>query len=108
MKPWTLALAAALALATGCDRNKPLTPPSPKADTSSSTVPQAGTGGSAPVTQSSNSGSGNREDERNGSNPVSQQVDPNHAEQQRDFRNNEDGAGPKSSDTAPLRNNARP
>jgi hypothetical protein len=107
MKIWTLALAASLALAAGCDRNKPTTPPSPKTDTSSS-VPQAGAGGSAPMTQSSNTGTGNREDDRNGSNPVSQQVDPNQAEQHRDFKNNSDGAGPRSAETAPRQNNSRP
>ncbi|HET7198627.1 MAG TPA: hypothetical protein VFI86_08175 [Burkholderiales bacterium] len=89
------AVAAAAALA-GCDRNRPTPTPTPK--TSSA-------GGSAPVRSSANDGAGNREDDRNTGDPVSQQVDPNRAEQHRDFRQSGDAAGPKSADTAPMTRN---
>lgn len=97
MKLLTLAAAVLLATgATGCDRNRPAPVPTPK----TSAAP-ASAGDSAPVTSSANNGAGNREDARNGSNPVQGQVDPNHAEQRSQFHQSGDAAGPKSSATAP-------
>ena len=105
MKLLTLAAAISLAAAlAGCDRNRPAPTPTPK----TSAAPAGSTssaGDSAPVRSSVNAGSGNSEDNRNGSNPVSQQVDPNHAEQHRDFQQSGDAAGPKSADTAPMTRN---
>ena len=103
MKFLTLVAAISLAFAAGCDRNKPAPTPAPK--TSAAETPSGAAGGSAPVQSSVNNGSGNREDNRNGSNPVSQQVDPNQADQHRDFQQNGDAAGPKSADTAPQTRN---
>ena len=81
MKLWTLALAFSVALAAGCDR-KPLTPPSPKTD-SSSAIPQAVAGSSTTPME-----------RREGANP-----------QQRDFQSRGDAAGPSTSDTQPTTKN---
>ena len=98
MKLLTLAAALALAAAAGCDRNRPTPVPTPKTNAAA----PASSGASAPVTSSVNNGAGNREDHRNGANPVQGQVDPNHAEQRRDFQQSGDAAGPTSADTAPT------
>ena len=98
MKLLTLAAALALAAAAaGCDRNRPAPLPTPKTNAA-----PASSGASAPVRSSVNNGAGNQEDHRNGSNPVQQQVDPNQAEQRRDFQQSGDAAGPKSAETAPT------
>ena len=98
MKILTLAAAISLAAAlAACDRNAPNPTPAPKTSSSA--------GASAPVRSSVNNGSGNSEDNRNGSNPVQGQVDPNQAEQHRDFQQRGDAAGPKSPDTAPMTRN---
>jgi hypothetical protein len=104
MKLLASALAISLAFAAGCDRG-PTTPPSPKTDTSS-TVPQAAAGSTAtPNTRSSANGTPSAAEKREGANPVQGQVDPKHAEQQRDFQHRGDAAGPKSSDTQPTTKN---
>jgi hypothetical protein len=100
MKLCTLVLALAAALVAGCDRNTTTTP-SPKTDTSSA-VPQAAAGSSA---TSSSTGSPTAAEKREGSNPTQGQIDPKHAEQQRDFQSNEDGKGPRSSDAQPTTRN---
>jgi hypothetical protein len=92
MKLWTLGLAFSLALAAGCDR-KPMTPPSPKTD-SSSVIPQAAAGSSATPME-----------RKEGANPVQGQADPQSAAQHRDFQSRGDGAGPSSSDTQPTTKN---
>lgn len=96
MKSLTLLAVVALATAAGCNRDRPAPVPTPK----TSAAPASG-GASAPVRSSANNGAGNREDARNGSNPVQGQVDPNHAEQRRQFHQSGDAAGPKSPATAP-------
>src|SRR5690242_4133554 len=107
MRLLTLAAAVSLAagLAAGCDRNAPNRTPAPKTSAAPSGSPSSSAGASAPVRSSVNNGSGNGEDNRNGSNPVQGQVDPNHAEQHRDFQQSGDAAGPKSTDTAPMTRN---
>jgi len=85
MKLLALGIAISLAAAAGCDR-RPTTPPSPKTDSVSQAQPAAA-GSSTTL------------------NPVQGQVDPKQADQHRDFRNNEDGAGPRSSDTQPTTKN---
>ncbi len=100
MKNTMLVLAAAVALMAGCNRNT-TTPPSPKTD-SSSVVPQAAAGSS---TSPANTPAPSASEKREGSNPTQGQVDPKHANQQRDFQSNEDGAGPRSSDTQPTTKN---
>lgn len=107
MKLLTLAAAISLAAAlAGCGRNTPNPTPAPKTSAATPATPStSGAGGSAPVQSSVNNGAGNREDNRNGGNPVSQQIDPNHANQHRDFQENGDAAGPKSADTAPMTRN---
>lgn len=103
MKVLTLAVAISLAAAlAGCNRNAPGQVPAPK--TSAATSSSAA-GDSAPVRSSANSGAGNSADNRNGANPHQQQVDPNQAEQRRDFQQSGDAAGPKSSGAAPTTRN---
>ncbi len=100
MKNTMLALAAAVVLMAACNRNT-TTPPSPKTD-SSSVVPQAAAGSS---TSPANTPAPSAGEKREGSNPTQGQVDPKHANQRRDFQSNEDGAGPRSSDTQPTTKN---
>src|SRR5438128_10642262 len=100
MKLLTLAVAISLALGAGCDR-KPMTPPSPKTD-SLSPIPRAAAGSS---TTPANIGTPTTAEKKDGSNPVQGQVDPKHADQQRDFQSRGDGAGPLSSDTKPTMRN---
>ena len=99
MKLLITALAATLALAAGCNRNT-TTPPSPKTDTSS-VVPQAAAGSS---TTPANAGTPSEAEKREGSSPTQGQVDPKDAAQSRDFRSNDDRAGPQSSDAKPTKN----
>jgi hypothetical protein len=109
MKVLTLAAAISLAAAlAACDRNRPAPTPAPKtsaATPSPATGSPSGAGASAPVQSSVNNGAGNSEDNRNSGAPVSQQVDPNDADQHRDFQQSGDSAGPKSPDTAPMTRN---
>ena len=100
MKLWTTALAFALALAAGCDRHT-TTPPSPTAD-SGSALPQAAAGSSG---MPANAGTASAAERREGENPVQGQVDPKHADQHRDFRQDGDQAGPRSPDTQPTMKN---
>ena len=100
MKALTLALTALLALAAGCDR-RPTTPPSPKTDSVSQSSPAAAGSTTTPAT----AGNPTTAEKREGTNPVQGQVDPKHADQQRDFQNSGDSAGPRSSDTQPTMKN---
>ena len=100
MKLLAVGIAISLAALAGCDR-RPTTPLSPKTD-SVSQAQQAGAGSS---TTPANAGNPTTGDKREGANPVQGQVDPKHADQHRDFQNNEDGAGPRSSDTKPTMKN---
>ena len=100
MKLLALGIAISLAGLTGCDR-RPMTPPSPKTDS----VSQAQQAGAGSTTTPANAGNPTTGEKRDGGNPVSQQVDPRHAEQHRDFQSNDDGAGPRSSDTKPTMKN---
>ena len=105
MRLLTLVAALSLAFAAGCDRNSTPTP-SPKTDSQSS-LPSAAAGSSTTSsgTTSSSAAKPSTEDKRNGGNPQQGQVDPAHANQHRDFQQNGDQAGPKSSDTAPTTKN---
>jgi hypothetical protein len=96
-KLFAIGIAVSLVALAGCDR-RPTTPPSPKTDNVSA-APQAGAGSS---TTPANAGIPTTGDKREGANPVQGQVDPKHADQHRDFQNNGDGAGPRSSDTQPT------
>ena len=100
MKLLVLVAAVSLAFAAGCDRNNSMTP-SPKTDTSSS-APNAAAGSSATP---ANTAAPTAAEKREGSNPTQGQVDPKHADQQRDFKQSGDQAGPKSPDTAPTMKN---
>jgi uncharacterized lipoprotein len=96
MKTTTLIVATALALGAlaGCDR-KPeprttvTTPPS-QAGSGTSTAP-SGTTQNTPA----NAGTPNAAEKREGSNPVQGQVDPKQPEQNKDFKQSGDAAGPK-------------
>ena len=90
MKLLALGIAISLAAAAGCDR-RPTTPPSPKTDSVSQAQPAAAGSSTTPA----NTGVPTTADKRDGVNPVQGQA----------FRKNEDGAGPRSSDTQPTTKN---
>ena len=100
MRLLTLGLALSFALVGGCDR-RPTTPPSPKTDS----VSQASPAAAGSTTTPANAGNPTNAEKRDGANPVQGQVDPKHADQHRDFQNNGDRAGPRSSDTQPTMKN---
>jgi hypothetical protein len=102
MKPTILITAAALALGlvAGCDRKADdrasvttpatTTPPPAASGSSAPTTPQVNT----PTTPANVQGKTEK-------NPVQQQVDPKEQAQRRDFQHKGDGAGPRSTETAP-------
>jgi len=85
-------LAAALALAAGCNKGRDEAKP-----TNTPTTPQVNT----PTTPASAGQTASQEEKKEGANPVQGQVDPKSAAQQRDFQQKGDGAGPKGPDTEP-------
>jgi hypothetical protein len=97
MRSQILVLAAALALAAGCnkgpDQGKPAAadkaPPQSQVNTPS--TPATASGGA----------SASQEEKKEGANPVQGQVDPKDSNQRRDFQQRGDGAGPKGPDTEP-------
>jgi hypothetical protein len=93
MRFQVLVLAAALALAAGCDRGQ-----EPRVDRN---APPAASGGSSTTTTPANAGQPSMAEKKEGGNPVQGQVDPKAAEQHRDFQQKGDGAGPKSAETTP-------
>ena len=96
-----LAAAVSLAALAGCDR-KSTTTPSPKTDNTSST-PSASAGSS---TTPANTGAPTTPQEKQQGGARAQgQVDPQHAEQQRDFQMRGDDKGPKSGDSKPTMKN---
>ncbi|HET7365951.1 MAG TPA: hypothetical protein VFJ70_20440 [Burkholderiales bacterium] len=97
MKLLALGIAVSLAALAGCER-RPMTPPSPKTDSVSQAPPAA----AGSTTTPANAGIPTTAEKKEGGNPVQGQVDPKHAEQHRDFQNDSDGAGPRSSDTQPT------
>ena len=96
MKITLISLATALALGlAGCDRNPNPAPKSapgtpPPATSSAPSTPQAST----PSTPA-NTGTPSASEKASGSQPVQGQVDPKAGEQQKDFQQKGDGAGPK-------------
>jgi hypothetical protein len=90
----TLAVAAALAAVAGCDRA-----PEQRATPTPSTSSAAGGTTSAPQANTpstpANAGTPSAAEKREGANPVQGQVDPKQGEQQKDFQQRGDGAGPK-------------
>ena len=103
MKPTILVVSAALALGllAGCDR-KPeerttATPQSGSAAGGTTAQPQSNT----PSTPANVGQPQSQAEKKHGANPVQQQVDPKEGAQHRDFQHKGDGAGPRSSDTAP-------
>ena len=97
-------LAAALALATGCNKGSDQAKPAagadkapPQSQTNTPTTPQVNT----PTPSASTGSSASQEEKKEGANPVQGQVDPKDAQQHRDFQQKGDGAGPKGPDTTP-------
>ena len=86
--PLILATALALGMTAGCDR-KPNPESRAGAAAGASTAPQ-------PVENTpANAGTPNAAEKREGANPVQGQVDPKQPEQNKDFQQRGDGAGPK-------------
>lgn len=97
MRMHFVVLAAALALAAGCNKSPDPAKPSPRADQAPAQA-QSNT----PSTPA-NTGQPSSQEKKDGANPVQGQVDPKDAAQQRDFKQSGDSAGPKGSGTAPKR-----
>ena len=96
MRLQILVLAAALALAAGCNKASDQAKPAPNADKA---PPQSQV--NTPTPSASTGASATQEEKKEGANPVQGQVDPKDAQQQRDFQQKGDGAGPKGPDTEP-------
>lgn len=96
MRLQIIALAAALALAAGCNKGSDQAKPAASTDKApppaqvNTPTPSASTGQSA-----------SPEEKKDGANPVQGQVDPKDAQQHRDFQQKGDAAGPKGPDTEP-------
>jgi hypothetical protein len=102
MRPQIFVLAAALALAAGCQKSSDQAKPAAsgdKATTQSQTntpmTPQVNT----PTTPASAGQTASQDERKEGANPTQGQVDPKSPEQHRDFQHKGDDAGPKSPDT---------
>jgi hypothetical protein len=89
-------LAAALALAAGCNKGSEQARPATSTDKA---PPQSQV--NTPTTPASAGQSASQEERKEGANPQQGQVDPKSPEQHRDFQQKGDGAGPKGPDTAP-------
>jgi hypothetical protein len=92
MKTTTLFIATAFALGAlaGCDRKAPeqRTPATPPSS-------QAGTGATSTQNTPADIGQPSPAEKKDGASPVQGQVDPKQPEQQKDFQQKGDGAGPK-------------
>lgn len=97
MRSHLVILAAALAFAAGCDRKDEKAPAG-----SGSTQPPAQAQSNTPTTPA-NVGQPSAQEKKDGASPVQGQVDTKQPEQQRDFQQRGDGAGPKGPDAAPKR-----
>ena len=89
-------LTAALALAAGCNKG----PDEAKPSSGASAPPAQASTPNMPNTPA-NAGQPSAQEKKDGANPVQGQVDPKQGEQHRDFRQDGDAAGPKSTDAAP-------
>jgi len=104
MRLQLIVLAAALALAAGCNKGSDQARPAAGAEparsqTNTPTAPQVNT----PTTPASGgqTASPSQEERKEGANPTQGQVDTKSPEQQRDFQHKGDAAGPKGPDTEP-------
>lgn len=96
MRLQIIVLAAALALAAGCNKGSDQAKPAASTDKA---PPQAQA--NTPTPSASTGQSASTEEKKEGANPVQGQVDPKDAQQHRDFQQKGDGAGPKGPDTTP-------
>lgn len=95
-------LAAALALAAGCDKRPESGKPAASTDKAPPSQSQVNTPTTpAPSTPASGGATASQQERKDGANPVQGQVDPKAGEQHRDFQQRGDGAGPKGPDTEP-------
>ena len=110
MRLQILVLAAALALAAGCNKGsdpaRPAAgaasaPPQSQSQTNTPSTPQVNT----PTTPASGGATASQEEKKEGANPQQGQVDPKSPAQHRDFQQKGDAAGPKSPETAPKPGN---
>jgi len=105
-----LVLAAALALAAGCNKSPDPGQPAagadkapPQSQVNTPSTPATTSGGGS--TSASDGASASQEEKKDGANPVQGQVDPKDSDQHRDFQQRGDGAGPKSPESAPKAGN---
>ena len=97
-------LAAALALAAGCDKRPDPGKPAAGTDKAPPSQSQVNTP-STPAPGASTGQTASADEKKEGANPVQGQVDPKEADQHRDFKQKGDAAGPKSPDNAPKPGN---
>jgi hypothetical protein len=93
-----LVLAAALALAAGCNKG-----PDRDAASGGTNAAPAQAQSNTPTTPANLGQPGSQEEKKEGANPVQGQIDPKAPEQHRDFQQRGDSAGPKGPDTMPKR-----
>lgn len=93
----TLAVAAVIAVLSGCDKAADSRAGAQKAPDASST------GASQTPSTPANLPAPSTQEKLEGASPVQGQVDPKEGEQRRDFQQKGDGAGPKASDTTPSK-----
>ena len=105
MRLQILILAAALALAAGCDKRPDPGKPAASADKAPPSQSQVNTPSTPAPSSATGGASASREERKEGANPVQGQVDPKDSDQHRDFQQKGDAAGPKSPDTAPKKGN---
>jgi hypothetical protein len=91
-------LAAALALAAGCNKGPDNSSSGARAD-----APPQQAQVNTPSTPANAGQPGSHEEKKDGANPVQGQVDPKEAAQHKDFQQRGDGAGPRGPDTTPKR-----
>jgi hypothetical protein len=102
MRSQILILAAAFALAAGCNKGPDQGKPAGGADKA---PPQSQVNTPSTPGTASGGASASQQERKEGANPVQGQVDPKDSEQRRDFQQRGDGAGPKSPESAPKSGN---
>jgi hypothetical protein len=100
----SMILAAALALAAGCNKAPDQGKPAASADKAPPSQSQVNTP-STPAPGASTGQTASQAEKKEGANPVQGQVDPKTGEQHRDFQSRGDAAGPKGPDPAPKQGN---
>jgi hypothetical protein len=89
---WAVVTLAALALVAGCNKSPEGSKAAPRTDASPVSSPSTA---STPTPAASTGATASATEKKDGANPQQGQVDPKSPAQQRDFKQDGDGAGPK-------------